>query len=202
MSIFLLFCSAGIIFIIGLLISISLYKNNEKKMAIVIVVIATIISIALIGPILNLIVDYPNELKYELEIKTDSNWDYTLYVPYLKNEKLESKIDIRRGEGDIEYIDITEIQINGSNEALKVEGYGDMTIYGRTQDDGSYTFTMTKERYQTHWVWCNKTNPNQNITIEIHADIIGAGLSWSTTNEVVIYDGWNEIEIEYQSMED
>jgi hypothetical protein len=137
-------------------------------------------------------------LKYELNIETDTNWDYVLYVPYLENEKLESKIEIQSGEGDIEFIDIIEIQVNGSNRALKVEGWGDMTINGETQDDGSYTFTMSKERYRTHWVWCNKTNPNQNISIQIYARVNydGGGTFWGTYDEVVINEGWNEIMID------
>lgn len=201
-------CIIGIIIIVsilGVIISYILYQKKEKKLAFVSFIITIIFISFMSGLMVGVLPDDYNYITYELMINTDKSGRYTLYVPYIDN----AYISIKSGNGTIDYIEVNDVEISGSNNAMIVTGQDDLYINGRDYNDERWSFSMKKNeidyRNEIYWVWCQKTDPSQNISIFIEAIVEhsrGDGHEWRTINDddtrfVVINNGWNEVKFEH-----
>jgi hypothetical protein len=202
---YLLICSLIIGFIIlttGLFISLGLYLKKKKKLAIVPIIIAILI-IASLG----FYAYYdrfirPNDLEYELKIQTNITGQYTLYVPYLDNSNLKSNLEVIKGNAEIDFITIYNPETMRNIKTLQVNGTNSLTVYGEAQDDDIYPLSQ-HGRPDLYWILCNKTNPNQNISISLMAinNYRSGSTSWRTerlgdSRSIYLDEGWNIIEID------
>ena len=118
----------------------------------------------------------------------------------------ESALKIESGNGSLDFNVVNNVSIKSSNTALKVIGNGNIKIKGEAQTD-KYIMSLLKDRgdgdVKNYWILCNKTNPNQNISIHIKAKATSSegGTTWETINDdktelVFLNNGWNIIKIE------
>ncbi len=197
-----------IVFVIELIIFTICITFKKKKLAILSIIISIVLILSVIGILYYDRYLQPNEIEYELQIKVNQTGNYTLFVPYLDNSNLKSELKIKDGNGEIEFIIVNQNTIQGSKKAIKVSGKQDLTIYGKTQDHSWAEMTLWTGEHikhsEIHWVWCNKTNINQNISIQIIASIEGRsnGDDWKTIENqrlgfIYLNNGWNELKIEF-----
>lgn len=148
-----------------------------------------------------------------MTLVTNETGEYTLYVPYLDNSKLRSDLEIISGDGKIDFITVnkTLIENKSSNKALKITGLGNIKIHGKTQDhkwcEMSLNAGEVMKRTYAYWVWCNKTNSNQNISISIKASVSDfwscnywQTKSYERTKIEFIKNGWNKINMELENI--
>jgi hypothetical protein len=204
----------GSIFISGLLISLVLFIKKAGKKSLLPLTISIVIIAISISWIYYENKNFQNEIIYELEIKTNFTSNYTLLVPIWDEQRLQSNLEIKSGEGLIDFVLINESMTERDlNTALKVKSNDEVIIKGTMKsknfpelslDTGEYT-----GRNSLYWFWCNKTDKNQNISINLFAGIdqrLG-GDYWLTEyqyrNEefTPLENGWNKIKIKIESEE-
>jgi hypothetical protein len=198
------FLIIGIIFIVGLVSTIILYKARKKKLSILSIILTVIIIISFCGWGYHETIGRPNDIDYRLTIHTNATENYTIYAPYLDNANLFSNLKIKSGVGNIGQITTNKTVEHGSNRAIQVTTKGDIEIYGEIQDYSGVQLSLqtgSDFRYNLHWVGCEKSNPSQNISLRITAHVSnwGSGEYWNTgkgdfnSEFQFVEQGWNMI---------
>ncbi|MCK5560903.1 MAG: hypothetical protein KAJ51_09935 [Thermoplasmata archaeon] len=197
------------IFIFGLFISLILFATKKKKIGLFAIILTIILTISIPSIIYYHNSNLPNEFKYRLIIDTNSTGEYVLIVPYLNNRDLKTDLEIESGNGSFEFIysnSDTYYNVN-TIDALKIRGNSGMVISGSCKDNSWSELSIIdigETRRSCIWVWCNKTDPEQNITISFNAGIFGDGnVHWISDPEYqMVENGWNKILIDESSSED
>jgi hypothetical protein len=198
----------GIPTIICSIISYILYTKKKNRLAmipIIVVFFIIILNVLYIQWYFN----QPNEIYYRVSIQTNTTDDYEIFLPVLDNRKLGNKLKMISGEGEFEISEINRTDILTSKNTLKVYSDESVIIERKIEDDNEGEMSLKKAELESgmehYWVWCNKSNPNQNISFYIDAHVRGVtrGSDWVTEH---FYDeikfqylehGWNLIRFEY-----
>ena len=195
---------------IGLFISITKWKSNKKLS--VIVLIISLILIALL-PIsfysyYNYRSNQPNNISYAVDIKTNTTANYTILIPFLEYDEMETAIEISSGTGEINIINSNRTDLETSAEALMLKSQDDILLQAHFKSDewAQMTLCSSFKEYGIgkYWIWCEKENIIQNISISIDAEVfqdyIYHSEKWNTgdryeTEPIFIKNGWNKINV-------
>lgn len=190
---------AMIILVIGLILAFVLLINEKKNVAAIMLILTICFTISIFGWMYYEQENYQNDIYYEVEILTDMEDNYYLYVPYLDNSKLRSEL-IKSGGINLEFITVNKTPIISSNNAMKITGLGNTTINANINEHTWPEMSLLARddiSYGNFWVWCNKTNANQSIKISISASISywNGEINWNTeeSETISLENGWNEI---------
>ena len=184
-------------------------KNSNFNIILVIIILVIIIVFAIL---LHSIIhqnESINDRYYGLEIKTNKTGKYSLLVPYLYNVELEREIKIKAGNGTIDFVNISKTPTNHTDRGIQVMGEGNMKIYGYVENNARCYMTLINSQQIgkkiPFWIWGNKTNLNQNISISITAGYSSGTADYIYYNEnrlggsnyEPIENGWNLIYLRY-----
>ena len=191
----------SIFFILGLLATIYLYLK-KKKWAFLPITISIIIIIGISGFSFYIDVNTPITIEYKATIKTDTYDEFSICIPYIDSPDLRKEIEIKAGLGEIEFVELNASDIVTSNTAMKINSNNDLTIYGEATEEEIPDMSLyigEGDRYiELFWVWCDKSNPDENIslTISAHISYDGGGQFWGDVNNY-LQNGWNIIKLEH-----
>ncbi len=193
-----------ILLILSIVLLIRSYRKKKKQM-----IALSLVFIVLLSSISIFVVydeytqrGYTPLIEYNLKIHVNSTCNYSLLVPYLNNPILQNETKIKTGFGQLEYAIVNNTNLTLTEQTLKVSGNDNMTIHGLIRDHSSPDMSMADNsrfsRYE-YWVFCQKTNPDQNISLYIRGDS-GDKHWWSWyyyTEGQYIENGWNKIKMSY-----
>jgi hypothetical protein len=193
-----------ILLILSIVLLIRSYRNKKKQMTAL-----SLVFIVLLSSIFIFVVydqsnqrAYKNPIEYRLRIHVNSTGNYSLLVPYLNNPILQNKTKISTGSGQLEFALVNNSNLTLTNSTLKVSGNDNMTIHGLAPDYSFPDMSMRDKsisfRYE-YWVFCNKTNTDQNISLYIRGD--SGNKHWYSagyyTQGQSIENGWNRINMSF-----
>jgi len=172
----------GIVFILCIVFLYRSYKKKKKQMialSIISIIISSSITIWAVNEYnTRKIIEEQNtyyEIEYTLKIYVNTMDNYSLLVPYLMDYALQTETKIRSGKGHLDYVMVNGTPLTVSPITLKVSGVGNISVHGHIRlFDNSYAYmSMADNSASTtpeYWVYCEKTNENQNISLYIRGD--------------------------------
>ena len=146
-----------------------------------------------------------NLATYELTIHVNNAGNYSLLVPYLMDPTLQIETKITDGNGQLDYIRVNGIPMTYSQKTLRINSTDSLTIHGSAHINYKPLMSMadnSTSNWPDYWIYCEKTNENQNISILLKC--YHGGRHWlsgiNMDEAIYINEGWNRIKIDYDNV--
>ena len=185
---------------------------KKKIIYLTVITIVLILIIIFFGYIFGLFFPENTDITYKftLRIDSDSNANYTIISPVINNSNVIKKLEIIKGDGEFQIINIEgqiAIKIEGHNS---IEIYGEFTRHGKPKHDCeltlyNYSNNFSKYRDYTSKVYCYiSDNSTLNLYCNVdewwgdykksEAEMAAGGMDWTINHH--LQNGWQYVKVE------